>query len=489
VRKWVALTKRRRQPADLILATDHIGGQASGALYGRPLHHMEQTMAFTIRTNIMALNAQRFLNTTQSRMAVSMQRLTSGMRINSAKDDAAGMAIATRLSTQINGMAQAKRNASDGISLAQTSESALDEVTSNLQRMRELALQAANGHNSPNDRKALNEEVKERVAEITRVAAQTNFNGLKVLDGSGAVMKFQVGANVGEVIEMTSGRGTRADQMGQIASGRVDLTKFFVGSPYSGTQAPSTDWTATNAQKLGSVQYDGNTVDWSKYNGANVNDAQAYLSSALGSNYSVSVNGNDLSIQKVGGSRPTLSKGDLSFQTATGEQVDIAGSFASAGEVVQTINAHARSGISAFVAEDGSLAFHARSDFDVVGKQASKLGFSPNYAVDAGSTLADGNVLNIDAAFALISRIDAAMDVVSEVRSGLGAVQNRLDSTIRNLDSGMMNLKESRSAITDADIGEETSNKAMAQILEQSGVAMLAQANMSKQLVLKLLEG
>jgi Flagellin and related hook-associated proteins len=157
-------------------------------------------MALVINTNVMSLNAQRNLTTSANQLATSLQRLSSGLRINSAKDDAAGLAISERMTTQIRGLNQAARNANDGISLAQTTEGALQEVTNNLQRIRELAVQAANATNSDSDRAALDQEVQQRLAEIDRIATQTSFNGRKVLDGSFGSATFQVGANVGETI-------------------------------------------------------------------------------------------------------------------------------------------------------------------------------------------------------------------------------------------------------------------------------------------------
>ena len=175
-------------------------------------------MAQSINTNVASLNAQRNLNRSQSLLTTSLQRLSTGLRINSAKDDAAGLAISERFTTQIRGLNQAVRNASDGISLAQTAESALGELTNNLQRIRELGVQSANATNSASDRAALDEEVQQRLAEVERIASQTSFNGLKVLDGTFGNAAFQVGANVGEKINVSLTTGVRTSQIGQIAS-------------------------------------------------------------------------------------------------------------------------------------------------------------------------------------------------------------------------------------------------------------------------------
>src|SRR5690348_3440599 len=174
-------------------------------------------MPQVINTNVASLNAQRNLNTSQSALAVSLQRMSSGLRINSAKDDAAGLAIAERFTTQIRGLTQAARNANDGISLSQTAEGALAEITNNLQRIRELAVQSANSTNSSSDRATLDQEVQQRLAEIDRIAAQTNFNGQKILDGSFGTAAFQVGANVGETINVALSTSMRSTQIGKTA--------------------------------------------------------------------------------------------------------------------------------------------------------------------------------------------------------------------------------------------------------------------------------
>src|SRR5215510_8439059 len=175
-------------------------------------------MALVINTNVMSLNAQRNLSTSGSQLATSLQRLSSGLRINSAKDDAAGLAISDRMTTQISGLNQAARNANDGISLAQTTEGALQEVTNNLQRIRELAVQSANATNSDSDRAALDQEVQQRLAEVNRIATQTSFNGRKVLDGSFGNATFQVGANVGETISVGLATSVKNADIGNINS-------------------------------------------------------------------------------------------------------------------------------------------------------------------------------------------------------------------------------------------------------------------------------
>src|ERR1043165_3461379 len=171
-------------------------------------------MTQVINTNVLSLNAQRNLSTSGSSLATALQRLSSGLRINSAKDDAAGLAIAERFTTQIRGLNQAARNANDGISLSQTAEGALASISDNLQRMRELAVQSANATNSASDRAALQQEVAQLKAEIDRVASQTQFNGIYLLDGSFTAQQFQVGANAGQTITVAGITSARASALG-----------------------------------------------------------------------------------------------------------------------------------------------------------------------------------------------------------------------------------------------------------------------------------
>src|SRR5687768_427767 len=188
-------------------------------------------MAAIINTNVIALNAQRNLNSSQNALATSLQRLSSGMRINSAKDDAAGLAISERMSSQIRGLNQAARNANDGISMSQTAEGALGEIGNNLQRIRELAVQSRNASNSVSDRTALNNEVQQIKAEIDRVASTTAFNGIKLIDGSFTNQAFQVGANVGETINISSLANAQSASLGTTTTTTANVTGVVIATP------------------------------------------------------------------------------------------------------------------------------------------------------------------------------------------------------------------------------------------------------------------
>jgi flagellin len=324
-------------------------------------------MPQTINTNIASLNAQRNLNSSQGLLAVSMQRLSSGMRVNSAKDDAAGLAIAERMNTQVRGMSVAMRNANDGISLAQTAEGSLGKVGDMLQRMRELAVQAANGTNNVQDRSALNNEFTQLQTEVGRLIRNTNFNGSQILTGAATSFTFQVGAN--------------ATVDDQIVIGQSDIL----------TTTPGT--TGTPNGNDGALE-------------AAINSTKINILGASGSG--------------TGGVPPTAS-------------VD----FSAAGAPPALTGANADEG-------------------------------DPSVAVQF---------------------LDFALAQVNLARSTYGAIQNRFDSVIGNLQVAVENQTAARSRIMDADYAQETSNMSRAQILQQAGNAMVAQANQLPQQVLQLLKG
>jgi len=478
-------------------------------------------MALTINTNIMSLNAQRNLSTSQTKLSSAIARLSSGNRINSAKDDAAGLAISTRFTTQINGLNRAVQNANDGISLSQTTESALDEVTNNLQRIRELAVQSTNASNSPSDRAALDAEVQQRLSEVTRIATQTNFNGMKVLDGSAKQLSFQVGANVGEVITVGLDKGMKANQVGQLAtvaatptgfggvkveagdltikvgtaaavnvaagtySSAADLAKAIndkAGAGFATVDATSGELKFSNASTTNAIVIGGQTAT----------DLGFDQTVAVATNATTPTAGTDSSDVAAAFKPVTLGAGDLTLTVGGGKSFDITGTFKSTQDVADAINAHTGEGISAYVAEDGSLKMTSSQTITVAAgatsPAATKLGFTAGVNAVSANTLADSSIKSVDGANETINRVDAALQSISSLRSDLGAVQNRFESTIANLQNISQNLTSSKSAITDADFAQETANMSSAQILQQAGVSVLAQANQSQQIVQKLLQ-
>jgi len=386
-------------------------------------------MPSIINTNIASLNAQRNLSMSQTGLATSLQRLSSGLRINSAKDDAAGLAIATRFTSQINGLNQAARNANDGISLSQTAEGALGTVTDNLQRIRELAVQSRNATNSATDRAALNTEAQQLKAEIDRVATTTAFNGVKLLDGSFTAQAFQVGANVGETITVSAIANAQSSQLGTSSIAQV-------------TGAAASAFTAITA---GDLTINGVSVGGI---GADTNAANRASSVAAAIN---SYSGQTGVYATILSSSPT--------------QVVLTNS----GSVPATPNVVvAFAGASATTATTGLTAATTAA--------AASTGFA---ALDLSS------VAGADTA---ITAMDAALQAVNTARATLGAVQNRFASVVTNLQTTAENLSASRSRIQDTDFAAETANLTRSQILQQAGTAMLAQANALPQMVLSLLK-
>jgi flagellin len=379
-----------------------------------------------INSNVLSLNAQRNLSSSQSLLATSLQRLSSGLRINSAKDDAAGLAISNRFTAQIRGLNQAVRNSNDGISLAQTAEGALVEVGNNLQRIRELAVQSANATNSASDRASLQAEVDQLLSEIDRVANQTAFNGVKVIDGSFSSAVFQVGANANETITIAVSIDANIAALG----GAVTTSTGASGA----VTATITDLTAVAA---GSLTVNGTDIGALTAVGT-VNQRVSQVVNAI----------NDVSV---------TTGVNASFNTATGQiELVSAAAFTLAGT------------------DDGT-----QTGFDGAGGVTST-----DSTVTGLTTL---SVASFAGATLAIQQIDAALTDVNSARGTFGAVQNRFESVIASLSTTTENLTASRSRIRDADFAQETAELSRAQILQQAGIAMLAQANAAPQAVLGLL--
>lgn len=481
-------------------------------------------MALVINTNVMSLNAQRNLTTSGSQLATALQRLSSGLRINSAKDDAAGLAISDRMTTQINGLNQAVRNANDGISLAQTTEGALQEVTNNLQRIRELAVQSANATNSNSDRIALNQEVTQRIQEIERIAAQTSFNGRKVLDGTFGGATFQVGANVGETISLSLTSSVRATAIGQVATstGSVDLSTVFASGASAAQAAVYTSGAITPADYAttpvtftvtapgGSAQTVTLNTDLSA---GTVTDVATAIDADLDASITVSVSGSNIVLTAatpgagsitlngagttfLGGSgaagaaanpgTPAAATiGAFNIQVGTATAVNVAGNYANAQAFADAINTQV-AGVYASIDSTNHLVLSSGEALTLSGAGIATTGNAT--AALAGSLNAQ-NVLTAAAANSAMLSVDAALTSVSTLRSTLGAIQNRFQSTINSLQAVAENLSASRSRILDTDFAAETAALTRAQILQQAGTAMVAQANSAPQNVLSLLRG
>jgi flagellin len=482
-------------------------------------------MALVINTNVMSLNAQRNLSTSGSQLATSLQRLSSGLRINSAKDDAAGLAISSRMTTQINGLTQAARNANDGISLAQTTESALQEVSNNLQRIRELAVQSANATNSDSDRSALDQEVQQRLAEVNRIATQTSFNGRKVLDGSFGNATFQVGANVGETISVGLATSVKTADIGAIsqATGTVDLST--VMGTTAATPAVAAVWTSA-LDTTASIDFSttnatftvgGDVVSLTTDYTGDVPGLLADIQTAVGADVTVGTDGSGnvtftavtagaagtaavaMAGADASGSATTagadlvaasttsltLAATEFTLAVGSGTAVDLAGTYATAQDLADAINSKV-GGAYASIDSSNQLVLSGADDLTIAGAEAGTLGLTAG-AVAASGSLSTVDVLDVDGANDAIQRIDSALTSVSGLRSTLGAIQNRFDSVINSLQAVSENLSASRSRIQDTDFAAETAALTRAQILQQAGTAMVAQANSVPQNVLSLL--
>ena len=495
-------------------------------------------MSQVINTNVLSLNAQRNLSTSGGELAQSLQRLSSGLRINSAKDDAAGLAISERFSTQIRGLNQAIRNSNDGISLSQTGEGALGELTNNLQRIRELAVQSANATNSASDRAALNQEVQQRLAEIDRIATQTSFNGQNILDGSFGNASFQVGANVGEAITLNLDASMRQGDIGAVAtattndigglitdasdavatttaapgafttanvgnSGEFTLSVAGVNIVNVTTGAGDTDTVtatdldlgltaATAALTAAGISFEGSFDDgdvvFSRADGTDVVVALTADNVTDGTfvNGGAFIGTADNGEEAVAADPLVLGAGDLTIQIGEADAVAVEGTFNSADEFLTAVNQALGNNATATLDSDtGVLSIVSGDDVTIGGAEAATV-FSATEFGAAGS-LETVNVSTVAAANEAIQRIDSALGSVSDLRSTFGAIQNRLESTIANLSSVVENLSASRSRIMDTDFAAETASLTRAQVLQQAGVAMLAQANAAPQNVLSLL--
>ncbi len=394
-------------------------------------------MAQVINTNIMSLNAQRNLNTSGSSLATSIQRLSSGLRINSAKDDAAGLAISERFTTQIRGLDVATRNANDGISLAQTAEGAMVEIGNNLQRIRELAVQSSNATNSSTDREALNSEVNQLLKEIDRVSNQTNFNGTKLLDGSFSGALFQVGADSGQTIGINSIVDSNIDALGRAGFAATQTSTAALASG-----------AATSAGSISGMKVNNINIEAVKVAvGDTGTDVSKKVAAAI--NEKMDQTGVYAAVDKDGKLSMTSVKAGNDFTFTDATKTDAAGlTYSGGGIVAGTVAANATNGTK-FLKD-----------------------------LDISSVAGSQQALEI---------VDKALTSVNSSRADMGAIQNRFSSTISNLSTTSENLSASRGRIRDADYAKETAEMTRNQILQQAGTAMLSQANSSTQNVLSLL--
>jgi flagellin len=484
-----------------------------------------------INTNISALAAQSSLRKTAISSSSSMERLSTGTRINSAKDDAAGLAISTRMTANIRGMAAAIRNSNDGISLTQTAEGNLAAIQNNLQRIRELAVQSANSGNSPSDRISMNLEAQQMITEIDRVAASAAFNGSKLLDGSFKAQDFQVGAG-----------NDSSDRITISISSAKAATLGTVGATTTSTASATALVNSTGALLAGDVAIKGYAIGASVSDGISYADANASAiaksnainaSSAL-TGITAKAEANSKTSGTITGTA-TVNSGTLSVNG-----IDIGGLTAvttvteRTDQLVAAINAvSAQTGVTAvntsntvvMAATDGrnittklSVTTGGIAGFDTVTTDSTalakyklysnsgdltvaatgtatsllKLGLSGSNSLAttsiSGQTVTSVDISSQGGAQRALNILDSAIDTITNSRANLGAYQNRFEAAISNLETTSTNLQASRSRILDTDYAKETTNLAKAQIVQQAATAMLAQANQSSQSVLALLK-
>ncbi|EAS5987690.1 flagellin FliC [Salmonella enterica] len=507
-------------------------------------------MAQVINTNSLSLLTQNNLNKSQSSLSSAIERLSSGLRINSAKDDAAGQAIANRFTSNIKGLTQASRNANDGISIAQTTEGALNEINNNLQRVRELSVQATNGTNSDSDLKSIQDEIQQRLEEIDRVSNQTQFNGVKVLSQDNQ-MKIQVGANDGETITIDLQKidvkslgldgfnvnGPKEATVGDLKSSFKNVTgydtyavganKYRVdvnsGAVVTDTTAPTVPdkvyVNAANGQLTTDDAENNTAVDLFKTTKSTAGTAEAKaIAGAIkggkegdtfdykGVTFTIDTktgnDGNGKVSTTINGEKVTLTVADITVGAANVDAATLQSSKNVYTSVVNgqfTFDDKTKNESAKLSDLEANNAVKGESKITVNGAE-----YTANAAGDkvtlAGKTMfidktASGvsTLINEDAAAAKkstanpLASIDSALSKVDAVRSSLGAIQNRFDSAITNLGNTVTNLNSARSRIEDADYATEVSNMSKAQILQQAGTSVLAQANQVPQNVLSLL--
>ncbi|AKH20271.1 flagellin [Sedimenticola thiotaurini] len=452
-------------------------------------------MAQIINTNIASLTAQRNLNKSQSSLATAMERLSSGLRINSAKDDAAGLAISDRMTSQIRGLDQAVRNANDGISFAQTAEGALSTAGDAMQRIRELAVQAANDTNSASDRKAINNEVQQLIQEVNRIATSTQFNGQNILDGSLSTLVFQVGANAGQTISV-SGVDARGSQLGAAQLEGASMTAAdiatAVGANNLTVEGEAVDLTGATTQQdvidaINAVSSDsGVTARAATSTSADLGyTANAAATTIVINGVSVDFGANEAiadavdainAVSNQTGVTAAVNGTDITFSNSDGQPITIVDD---ASNNVLGGDATVYSGID-LVADVGEAINYA-------GAAGGNLALGTSGAA-VDTVLNDLDVLTRSNASDALSTIDFALQNVASLRAELGAVQVRFESTITNLSVTSENLSAARSRIQDADFAAETAEMTRSQILQQAGVAMVSQANALPQSVLSLLQ-
>lgn len=408
-------------------------------------------MSLVLNTNYSSLVSQESLSTSGSQLSTALQQLSSGLRINTAADDAAGYAIVQGMTSQVNGLNQAARNANDGVSLAQTAQGALTEITNDLQSMRNLAVQSLNATNSAQDRLDLNQQFAQLQADINNVAATASFNGVNLLDGSFQGASFQVGANAGQTITVSSVASAKSNNLGQLYSDTAGTYAYSLPASTTGSTGTITITEGTNTYTTGSIALTGVKATDLKSVAAAVNQ----LASADGG---------------------------------------IVATVAYTAGAPTGIQLNATSNVTTSLAPAISASFKDSTGAADAGATVAALGFSAASPTLTAVTAANGgmldssNVKTVDSSNLVLIQVDAALQQVAATGAQLGAYQNRFQAAISGLTTDSTNLQSARSQIQDTDYAAATSQLSKAQILQQASTAMVAQANMIPQNILTLLQ-
>ncbi|MCB5194784.1 flagellin N-terminal helical domain-containing protein [Deefgea salmonis] len=483
-------------------------------------------MAAVINTNVPSLTAQNNLSKSQSALSTSLQRLSSGLRINSAKDDAAGLAISERMTSQVRGLDQAKRNSNDGVSMSQTAEGALSSSGDILQRVRELAVQSSNSSNSSSDRQAIQAEVNQLTQDLDRISTQTAFNGTKLLDGSAGTLNFQVGANANELIS-ASGANFRTTNYGNnqvtndqkaVASGSSVAAGAVVVAGYLGSKSVTTvlgDTAKSIAQNVNQATSDtGVTATAKTLSSLKLGQNEAYSFSIVSDNpaaspvtiafstgatadasgYASAINNINAQSSKTG----VVAEFDkvnssIKLTNSTGNDIKITnGATANTKFDVQSYTttgtltaAYDGKGAAAVAIVNGTVTFDSENSFKVTDTS----GLQGTNTASKLNSVAGLDVTSFANAQDAIKTIDSALASVNNQRAKFGALQSRFEVAIGNLSTTSENLSASRSRIRDADFASETASLTRNQVLQQAGNAMLGQANALPNQVLSLLRG
>ncbi|HEY1844040.1 MAG TPA: flagellin [Buttiauxella sp.] len=502
-------------------------------------------MAQVINTNSLSLMAQTNLNKSQASLGTAIQRLSSGLRINSAKDDAAGQAITNRFTASIEGMTQAARNANDGISLAQTTEGALNEINDNVLNIRRLTEQALNGTNSESDKKSIQEEIDARLQEIGRIAKDTEFNGVNVLDGSTSQLKIQIGAKDGQTIDInlpamdleklgidgfsvvdSLNKGSKLDAPTLSTSGAsVAAGGKISANNVAGTGFTEMDVTAGDLSSIATEIGAGNSAtDITLFSVGSGSDMKTYAYDIANKTATeVTIEAEDTgafdSVKKgaelssvdtdilltdksaITGTGAIYKSGkDITVDDGAGGTVSMKLSTENLDEIANQVfgDASSAANMQLFGMDDGAgnmsyYAVHVDADGNRTGKAVDLEFDGTTFTATAGTAMSTKDFQAVEASTAgamndeKLKTLDAALAQVDSFRSGLGAVQNRFGSIISNLNTTVNNMTEARSRILDADFSSEVSAMSRANILQQAGVTVLGQANQVPQNVLSLL--